>query len=82
MAQTPTDTIQCLPPSRSPDAKRTPVTVLQFLVGALVTIGGTLFATFALNGYARTLGFIHLEIGLLALAGGFVAMNRVLWSRP
>ncbi|HKW04331.1 MAG TPA: hypothetical protein VJN71_03430 [Nitrososphaerales archaeon] len=69
------------PPSKGPSTKGTLVTVLQFLVGALVTMGGTLFATLALNEYGRSLGIAHLSIGLLALAGGFVAWKRAPWSR-
>lgn len=70
-----------LRPSRTSNTKETAVTLLQFLVGALVTMGGTLFAIFALNEYGRSLGIVHLSIGLLALAGGFVAWKRSAWSR-
>ncbi|MHB8566443.1 MAG: hypothetical protein ACYC7D_08590 [Nitrososphaerales archaeon] len=85
MAQSTTDNkgIRLPPPTPSRTSKRkgTAVMVLQFLVGALVTMGGALFATFALNDYGRDLGTVHLSIGLFSLVGGFVAWKRPPWSK-
>ena len=52
------------------------VIVLQFLVGALVTMGGTLFAALAVNSFGTYLGLIHLSIGLTGLVCGFLALRR------
>jgi hypothetical protein len=57
------------------------VIILQFIVGSLVTMGGTLFATFAVNNFGRSLGLIHLSIGLIGLAAGFIAIRGKPWSR-
>ncbi len=60
---------------------KTAVTILQFLVGGLVTMGGSLFALFAVNTFGRSLGMAHLSIGLLGLAGGFSALRERPWSK-
>jgi hypothetical protein len=51
------------------------VTILQFLVGALVTMGGTLFAALALSEYGRILGLVQLSVGVMGLAGGYAALR-------
>jgi hypothetical protein len=56
------------------------ITTLQFLVGVLVTIGGAAFATLASSSFGRSLGLVHLSIGLIALAGGFIALSTKSWS--
>lgn len=61
--------------------RRSVGTILQFLVGALVTMGGALFATLAVNNIGRFLGLIHLSIGLIGFAGGFIALREKPWSR-
>lgn len=59
--------------------KKMDVTTLQFLVGVLVTLGGAAFATFAYNSFGRSLRLAHLSIGLIALAGGFIALSTKSW---
>ncbi len=55
--------------------KRPAVTVLQFLVGALVTLGGSAFAAFAFTAFGRSLGLTHLSVGVIGIIGGFVALR-------
>src|SRR5207245_5351747 len=54
---------------------QTVVTILQFLVGALVTFGGVAFTAFARNQFGLALGVIHLLLGLTGLAAGFVMLR-------
>jgi hypothetical protein len=68
-------------PKQRVGAGKTVVTVLQFLVGALVTMGGSLFALLAVNNFGKSLGLIHLSIGLAGLVGGFVALKERSWSK-
>ena len=49
--------------------------VLQFLVGGLVVFGGSSFAYFAVNPFGTALGLIHLSIGLVGLAVGFLFLR-------
>lgn len=59
--------------------KRQMIIALQFLIGSLVTFGGTAFALLAVNGLGITLGSIHLLIGLVGLFTGiFVATRKAL----
>jgi hypothetical protein len=60
--------------------KKTAITVLQFLVGALVTLGGASFATFALSTFGRSLGLAHLSIGVIGIIGGLAALGARPWS--
>ena len=53
------------------------IILLQFLVGALVTFGGTAFALLALNPFGTLLGLIHLGIGLTGLLGGILVVRRI-----
>ena len=46
------------------------------MVGGLVTLGGGAFAAFALNDLGRAFGEIHLFLGLVGLATGFVMVLR------
>jgi len=50
--------------------RRLAIEILQLLVGALVTIGGSLFAIFAVNSFGIALGLIHLSIGIAGIIGG------------
>jgi hypothetical protein len=52
------------------------VTVLQFMVGGLVTLGGGAFTAFALNDFGKALGTIHLSLGLIGLGAGFIVLFR------
>jgi hypothetical protein len=52
------------------------VTVLQFMVGGLVTLGGGAFTAFALDDFGKALGAIHLSLGLIGLAAGFIILFR------
>jgi hypothetical protein len=57
------------------------LTVLQFLVGGLVTMGGSLFALDAVNSFGTALGLIHLTIGIAGLLGAFVMVTVKPWYR-
>jgi hypothetical protein len=60
---------------------RTVVTVLQFMVGALVTMGGSLFAIYAVNSFGTSLGLIHFSIGITNLLAGIAYLRAIRWSR-
>ena len=51
------------------------ITILQFLVGGLVTFGGFEFARNAVYPFGTALGLIHLSIGLAGLAIAFVMLR-------
>jgi uncharacterized membrane protein YccC len=55
--------------------------ILQFLVGSLVSLGGAAFAAFAFSSYGRTIGIVHLSIGILGLAVGIYAASSRSWPR-
>lgn len=52
------------------------ITILQLLVGGLVTMGGTLFAIFATSPPGTVLGLMHLAIGVVSLAAGFALLIK------
>jgi hypothetical protein len=56
--------------------KRQLVTVLQFLVGSLVTFGGTAFTLLAINPFGTALGLGHLSIGIVGLLVGILVAKR------
>ena len=60
---------------------RTVVIVLQFLVGALVTMGGSLFAIDAVNSFGTSLGLIHFSLGITNLLAGIVYLRATKWPR-
>jgi hypothetical protein len=57
------------------------IVTVQFLVGALVTFGGASFVTFAISIYGKSIGSIHLTIGIVGLVGAFLALRPKPWSR-
>jgi hypothetical protein len=57
------------------------IMVLQFFVGALVTLGGVAFAVDGTRPVGTALGALHLVIGLVGLFGGYVFLKRKAWSR-
>ena len=57
------------------------ITILQFLVGALVTMGGSLFAILTVNSFGMSLGLVHLSIGITGLFGGVIYLQARPWSR-
>jgi hypothetical protein len=57
------------------------ITVLQFFVGGLVTLGGLAYASFATYPVGTALGLIHLTVGLTGLFGGYAILRRKPWSR-
>jgi hypothetical protein len=61
--------------------RRSAIIVLQFLVGGLVTMGGTLFATLAVNSFGRSLGLIHLSIGVTGILSGVAFLQAKPRSR-
>lgn len=61
--------------------RRSAIIVLQLLVGALVTMGGILFATLAVNSFGTDLGLIHLSIGVTDILSGVAFLQAKPWSR-
>jgi hypothetical protein len=61
--------------------RRSAIIVLQFLVGGLVTMGGTLFATLSVNSFGTSLGLIHLSIGVTGILSGVAFLQAKPWSR-
>jgi hypothetical protein len=57
------------------------VIVLQLLVGALVTMGGALFAVFALNPLGTALGLVHFTSGVVGLLAGVMLLRSTAVSR-
>jgi len=66
---------------RKPEKWNSGIIILQFLVCALVLIGGLLFATYAVNFFGTTLGFVHVSIGILGITGGIAILLKRTWSR-
>jgi hypothetical protein len=63
--------------------RRQVILLLQFLVGSLVTFGGTAFALSAVNSTGTALGLTHLSIGVTGLIVGVIAARRkTLPKRP
>jgi hypothetical protein len=60
---------------------RTIVTVLQFFVGGLVTLGGVAFTLGGTYPVGTFLGLVHLAVGLGGLFGGYFFLKRKTWSR-
>jgi hypothetical protein len=56
------------------------ITVLQFFVSGLVTLGGVAFATGGTYPIGTLLGSIHLAIGLIGLYAGYLFLKRKAWS--
>ena len=57
------------------------VTILQFFVGGLVTLGGAAYARGGVYPLGTILGLIHLCVGLVGLIGGYAFLRRKSWSR-
>lgn len=57
------------------------VTVLQFFVGGLVTLGGAAFARGGTYPIGTALGLVHLAVGLTGLFAGYSFLRRKSWSR-
>lgn len=57
------------------------VTVLQFFVGGLVTLGGAAFTIGGTYPVGTALGSVHLAVGLIGLYAGYVFVTRKSWSR-
>ena len=57
------------------------VTVLQFFVGGLVTLGGAGYARNGTYPLGTFLGLVHLVVGLTGLFGGYSFLRRRSWSR-
>jgi hypothetical protein len=57
------------------------ITILQFFVGALVTLGGAAFTVGGSYPIGTLLGSVHLVIGIAGLLGGYVYLRRKTWSR-
>ncbi len=62
-------------------SRRQIVIVLQFLVGSLVTFGGTAFALLAVNSFGTALGSVHLLIGAAGLLAGILAIRQEILPR-
>lgn len=62
------------------EKRREIVTVLQFFVGALVTLGGAAFARFGTYPVGTALGLVHLVVGVSGLFGGYYFMKRKPWA--
>jgi hypothetical protein len=60
--------------------RRQIITILQFFVGGLVTLGGTAFARSGTYPVGTLLGSIHLAVGIAGLFGGYVYIKRKTWS--
>jgi hypothetical protein len=58
--------------------RRQLVLVLQFLVGSLVTFGGSAYVIFAVNPLGTAFGSGHLVTGLAGLTIGIVALRRTI----
>ncbi len=56
------------------------ITILQFFVGGLVTLGGASFARVGSYPIGTLLGSIHLAIGLTGLYAAYAFLNRKTWS--
>jgi hypothetical protein len=61
--------------------RRSAIIALQFLIGGVVTMGGTLFATLAVNSLGRSLGLIHLSMGVAGILSGVAFLQAKPWSR-
>jgi hypothetical protein len=61
--------------------RRSAIIALQFLVGGLVTVGGTLFAALAVNSFGTGLGLIHLSIGVIGILSGVAFLQAKPRSR-
>ena len=57
------------------------ITVLQFFVGGLVTVGGAAFVTDGIYPVGTILGLIHLAVGFTGLFAGYVFLRKKAWSR-
>jgi hypothetical protein len=62
------------------EKRREIITVLQFFVGALVTLGGAAFARFGRYPVGTALGLVHLVVGVGGLIGGYYFMKRKPWA--
>jgi len=60
---------------------RLTIEILQFMVGALVTMGGSLFAILAVDRFGTVLGLIHLSLGITGLLAGIAFLQVKSWSR-
>jgi hypothetical protein len=61
--------------------RREIVTVLQFFVGGLVTLGGAAFTSGGTYPIGTALGAVHLGVGLTGLYAGYVFFKRKNWSQ-
>src|SRR5450756_298906 len=68
-------------PSVPKGEARSAIVVLQFFVGGLVTMGGALFATLAVNPFGTGLGLVHLSISVTCLLAGITFLQGKSWSR-
>jgi hypothetical protein len=57
------------------------ITILQFFVGGLVTLGGAAYASSGTYPIGTALGSVHLVIGITGLFGGYFFLKRKAWSR-
>jgi hypothetical protein len=61
--------------------RRLAIEILQFLVGALVVLGGSLFTIFSVNDFGTALGLIHLSIGVTGIIAGITFLQAKPYSR-
>jgi hypothetical protein len=57
------------------------ITVLQFFVGGLVTLGWAAYARSGTYPVGTELGLIHLAIGITGVFGGYAFLRKKTWSR-
>ena len=57
------------------------VTVLQFFVGGLVTLGGAAFTRGGTYPIGTVLGSVHLAVGLIGLYAGYAFLRKNSWSQ-
>lgn len=60
--------------------RREILTVMQFFVGGLVTLGGAAYAGGGTYPVGTALGLVHLAVGLTGLFAGFAYLRRRAWS--
>ncbi|MDG6998725.1 MAG: hypothetical protein JRN15_06395 [Nitrososphaerota archaeon] len=57
------------------------VTILQFFVGGLVTLGGAAYARSGTYPFGTAMGLVHLAVGLTGLFAGYSFLRRKHWSQ-